>query len=58
MAKSKQPSAKTGDTIDGDTIDGDAVEKSLDQTAPPHASKSNIARPHHRKKPLCLALDL
>ena len=40
MAKSKQPSAKMGDTIDGDTIDGDAVEKSVDQTAPPHASKS------------------
>ena len=40
MAKSKRPSAKTGDTIDGDTIDGDAVEKSVDQTAPPHASKS------------------
>jgi hypothetical protein len=40
MAKSKQPSAKTGDTIDSDTIDGDAVEKSVDQTAPPHASKS------------------
>ena len=35
MAKSKRPSAKTGDTIDGD-----AVEKSVDQTAPPHASKS------------------
>jgi hypothetical protein len=35
MAKSKQPSAKMGDTIDGD-----AVEKSVDQTAPPHASKS------------------
>ena len=29
-----------GDTIDGDTIDGDAVEKSVDQTAPPHASAS------------------
>ena len=29
-----------GDTIDGDTIDGDAVEKPVDQTAPPHASKS------------------
>jgi uncharacterized protein HemX len=40
MAKSKRPSAKTGDTIDGDTIDGDAVEKSVDQTAPPHASAS------------------
>ena len=40
MAKSKQPSAKMSDTIDGDTIDGDAVEKSVDQTAPPHASKS------------------
>ena len=40
MAKSKRPSAKTGDTIDGDTIDGDAVEKPLDQTAPPHASAS------------------
>ena len=35
MAKSKRPSAKTGDTIDGD-----AVEKSVDQTAPPHASAS------------------
>jgi len=35
MAKSKQPSAKMGDTIDGD-----AVEKSVDQTAPPHASAS------------------
>ena len=35
MAKSKQPSAKMSDTIDGD-----AVEKSVDQTAPPHASKS------------------
>ena len=40
MAKSKRPSAKTGDTIDGDTIDGDAIEKPLDQTAPPHASAS------------------
>ena len=40
MAKSKRPSAKTGDTIDGDTIDGDAIEKSVDQTAPPHASAS------------------
>jgi hypothetical protein len=40
MAKSKRPSAKMGDTIDGDTIDWDAVEKSVDQTAPPHASKS------------------
>ena len=29
-----------GDTIDGDTIDGDAVEKSVDQPAQPHASKS------------------
>jgi hypothetical protein len=36
MAKSKQPSAKMGDTIDGD-----AVEKPADQTAPPHASASN-----------------
>ena len=35
MAKSKRPSAKTGDTIDGD-----AVEKPTDQTAPPHASAS------------------
>ena len=35
MAKSKRPSAKTGDTIDGD-----AIEKPLDQTAPPHASAS------------------
>ena len=45
MAKSKRPSAKTGDTIDGDTIDGDAIdgdaiEKPVDQTAPPHASAS------------------
>jgi len=40
MAKSKRPSAKTGDTIDGDTIDGDAVEKPADQTPPPHARKS------------------
>ena len=40
MAKSKRPSAKTGDTIDGDTIDGDAVEKSADQTPPPHAGAS------------------
>ena len=39
MAKSKQPSAKMGDTIDGD-----AVEKSLDQTAPPHASKSKYSQ--------------
>jgi hypothetical protein len=36
MAKSKQPSAKMGDTIDGET-----VEKPADQTAPPHASASN-----------------
>ena len=35
MAKSKRPSAKTGDTIDGD-----AIEKPVDQTAPPHASAS------------------
>ena len=35
MAKSKQPSAKMGDTIDGD-----AVEKPADQTPPPHASTS------------------
>ena len=35
MAKSKQPSAKMGDTIDGD-----AVEKPADQTPPPHASAS------------------
>ena len=35
MAKSKRPSAKTGGTIDGD-----AVEKSVNQTAPPHASAS------------------
>ena len=35
MAKSKQPSAKMGDTIDGD-----AIEKPADQTAPPHASAS------------------
>jgi hypothetical protein len=35
MAKSKRPSAKTGDTIDGD-----AIEKPADQTAPPHASAS------------------
>ena len=35
MAKSKRPSAKTGDTIDGDT-----VEKPADQTAPPYASAS------------------
>jgi hypothetical protein len=35
MAKSKRPSAKTGDTIDGD-----AVEKPTDQSAPPHASAS------------------
>jgi len=40
MAKSKRPSAKTGDTIDGDAIDGDAIEKPVDQTAPPHASAS------------------
>ena len=36
MAKSKQPSAKMGDTIDGD-----AVEKPADQTVPPHASAPN-----------------
>ena len=36
MAKSKQPSAKMGDTIDGD-----AVEKPADQTVPPHASTPN-----------------
>ena len=36
MAKSKQPSAKMGDTIDGD-----AVEKPADQTVPPHASEPN-----------------
>ncbi|MDA7586824.1 hypothetical protein N8783_02975 [Alphaproteobacteria bacterium] len=35
MAKSKRPSAKTGDTIDGD-----AIEKPVDQAAPPHASAS------------------
>ena len=35
MAKSKQPSAKMGDTIDGD-----AVEKPARQTAPPHTSAS------------------
>ena len=35
MAKSKQPSAKMGDTIDGD-----AVEKPSRQTAPPHSSAS------------------
>ena len=35
MAKSKQPSAKMGYTIDGD-----AVEKPADQTPPPHASAS------------------
>ena len=36
MAKSKQPSAKMGDTIDGD-----AVEKPADQTVPQHASEPN-----------------
>ena len=36
MAKSKQPSAKMGDTIDGD-----AVEKPADQTVPPRASAPN-----------------
>ena len=36
MAKSKQPSAKMGDTIDGD-----AVEKPADQTVPPSASTPN-----------------
>ena len=44
MAKSKQPSAKMGDTIDGD-----AIEKPADQTAPPHASTSKhsqTASPH------------
>ena len=35
MAKSKQPSAKMGDTIDGD-----AVEKHARQTKPPHDSAS------------------
>ena len=35
MAKTKQPSAKMGDTIDGD-----AVEKPTGQTTPPHASES------------------
>jgi hypothetical protein len=35
MAKSKQPSAKMGDTIDGD-----AVEKPAGQTTPTHASPS------------------
>ena len=44
MAKSKQPSAKIGDTIDGD-----AVEKPAGQTTPPHASESKdgqTASPH------------
>ena len=44
MAKSKQPSAKMGDTIDGD-----AVEKPAGQTTPPHASESKdsqTASPH------------
>ena len=39
MAKSKQPSAKMGDTIDGD-----AVEKPADQTVPPHASAPNYSQ--------------
>ena len=44
MAKTKQPSAKMGDTIDGD-----AVEKPAGQTTPPHASESKdsqTASPH------------
>jgi hypothetical protein len=44
MAKTKQPTAKMGDTIDGD-----AVEKPAGQTTPPHASESKdsqTASPH------------